>query len=200
MAGFKTWLLAEEHDPLEEMANLLPQTAEDHEHPERVRTTHLGVPAWAPTVYWVLINRDKAKYPAGMTVTQIANSIVERSERRDDGSGPIGYLALDPSVDIKAWLREANNFNKLKKGLASMLNHSPDFEKSDRDTSGSARGAAVYLPTAEAEHRGSGVKALSMSDREKAKAEFAAKQSKDNEVPGTDDDFDALSKLMRGEG
>jgi hypothetical protein len=164
----KHWIKKQE---LSEMASLLPQTSEDHSHPERVRTSHLDVPVYAPTVYHVLMNRDKAKYPAGMTVEDITQEIIEKTELRTDGQRPGDPKKADPSLDIKAWLKAPANYGRFKKGLNSMLCKSPDFHAIPPGPGVKGR-SSTFLPTPEAEHRGGGVKALNNDERQNLRAAF----------------------------
>lgn len=164
MKTFDLWLT--------EMANLFPQRRGDTL--ERSATTHMGFPVYAPTVYWLLVNRDTNKYPDGMTAKEIADEILERSEAREELRP-----GEQPAPDNWKDLVKGNLMTKFTRGLNSMLAKSPDFEViGKRDNTGRGRAPSIYVPTKEAQNRQGGARFLKKKDREEFKKQ--AEEEKDD--------------------
>lgn len=117
MGDFKVWLT-------NEMAQVTIQNKGDR--PDRAPTTHYGYPVWSPTIYYLLQNRNELfknpdgtpKYPNGMTVDEIFDALMEKSELRSE-LGPDEKMPENASnwkEDLMGPSREA-----FKRGIRSML-------------------------------------------------------------------------------
>jgi len=173
MKTFDTWL--------NEMANVFPIRKGDTN--ERAKTTHMGIPVWAPTMYNIIMTRDQEKYPLGMTAREIAEELLQRSEKRDE-------LRPDETPASDNW-KDAlkSNWTSWVRGITSNLNRSVtdgDMEIAGTRQKGDGKGKApsIFHPTAQALTRQGGAKFLKKPDRLKAKVQGEAPIEAPKE-PGT---------------
>lgn len=151
MKTFDHWLL--------EMANLFPQRKGDTI--ERTGTTHMGFPVYAPSIYWVILSRDRNKYPDGMTAKEIATELLDQSETRQD-------LRPGEEAAPENWkeILKTQMWPKFVRGINSMLAKSPDFEVSSKKApEEGGRTSSVYVPTEDAIRRQGGTKFLKGAER-----------------------------------
>ncbi len=168
MIDFKQWM---------EMANLFPQRKGDTT--SRTKTTHMGYPVYSPTIFFLILNRDKGKYQDGMTAQEIGDELLKASVAREELRPGEGSAPSDWEAQIRA---DKTRWAKFVRGINSMLAKSKDFVAvGTRARSGSGRGRApsIYSPTPDAVRREGGLKFLKQADRE-----FWKKERADLPVPG----------------
>lgn len=106
-------------------------------------TTHLGFPVWAPTIHYLIQNRDTTKYPLGMTPQEVGEELLKQSERRLELL-PGEKMAPENWKDLvrSQWSRFIRGLYSMMKKSAS-VSHSPDLVVVDRGE-GAEKGPLRY--------------------------------------------------------
>lgn len=144
------------------MANLFPQRKGDTI--SRTKTTHMGYPVYSPTIFFLILNRDRGRYPDGMTSQEIGDELLKASIRREELRPGEGLAPEDWERRIRG---DKQRLAKFVRGINSMLAKSKDFiAAGTRAVGGRGRAPSIYTPTPDTIRREGGLKFLKQVDRE----------------------------------